>query len=658
LRAGKIGILLVLAGFATLSHSCLPPGGERENEPAPGDLSGYNVLLITADTTRADRLGCYGYDRALTPVVDGLAGRGVLFENAYSPAVTTLPAHATILTGLLPPAHGVRANGSYRLREGIDTLPERLREAGFKTGAVVGARVLAAAFGLDRGFGFYDDMISRAEASAREIVVQRDAETVTGKALEWLERQGGERWFLWAHYFDPHAPYRPPQPYGEQSESRPYDGEIAFMDSQIGRLLEGIEDLGGRESTVVVFVGDHGEGLGDHGERAHGVLLYDETTRVPLILAVPGVIEGPRRVAAVVRTTDIMPTLLDLLGMESGRSKLQASLWPLIDGQIDDAGLAAYSESVVPFIRYGWSPMASIRLGDWKYVHAPEAELYDMASDPRETSNLARARPETAGQLRSRLEQILRETVAEGAGSTVIGLSPEEEDQLRSLGYAGGGRTSSTESLEQDPSYIMKAASSGLADPKSRVGMLRRIEMFLKSFRGQEHQVAILRAQAILAEDPGNNEVRQVMGHAYLRVGRLDEALAAFETVVADDGGNLNAWLGTGAALARKGDRERAKAAFRKVISLYPGLSAPLAALGRISLREGDLDGALEHFNTALRHRPNSMEALLGAAATLERQGKTAEAERRYREALRINPSSAQALEGLARLPSSTRSGP
>ena len=329
---GRVTLVVVasVALVAAVLIAFLWRGGDRRESTdaatlrrlgEPARAKGYDLLVITMDTTRADRIGCYGYGRAETPHVDELARRGVRFAQAIAPTPITLPSHASLFTGLYPPAHGVRNNGTFALGSNQTTLAELLGAAGYATGAAVGAFVLEARFGLDQGFESYDDtVVPRARGAAEHTFAERRAAAVTDSAIAWLgghlEGEDRKPFFIWAHYFDPHGPYRPPEPYGERFSGSPYDGEIAYTDAEIGRLLRFIDERGDEDRTLVLLTADHGEALGDHGETTHSILVHDSTIRIPLIFSCPSLFDdayvaGDR----VVSLVDVMPTLLSLLGV-------------------------------------------------------------------------------------------------------------------------------------------------------------------------------------------------------------------------------------------------------------------------------------------------------------------------------------------------------
>ncbi len=631
-RLAALGVVIV--GLILVILLYLRWGGEAGT--FRGDTSSFNVLLLTLDTTRADRLGCYGFDGVRTPFIDGLARKGVLFENAYSPAVMTLPSHASIMSGLLPPEHGVRINASAQLRPEVETLAEVLRAAGYRTGAVVAAAVLDSVFGLAQGFEHYDENLP-ASGPHDAFFAQRAAGEVTDAALSWLQEIRDDRWLLWVHYYDPHAPLTPPSPFREQYGPRSYEGEIAYMDAEIGRLLAGVEGMGASGRTIVILVGDHGEGLGDHGEMSHGVFLYDETARVPLVITVPGFIDGPRRVAAVVRTTDIMPTVLDLLRLPARTQLARRSLWPLMTGRADDPELEAYLESSASALEYGWSPLAALRSGPWKYIHGPKPELYDMDTDPSERNNLIETEPATAGRLREQLRALLHGVVPV-ASHQEAAISPEEEARLRSLGYTGGTNGEFRSVLEGDPVAIMAGASFGLVDPKDKVRSMEMTNRILMTYGTGELQATVELARNFLAEEPKSSAVRQILADAYRGLKRYDEALSEYRTILSENPQDVRMLVDSGRVLAEKGDVPGAKTAYERALSVHPNHTPALSSLGDIYYAEGDFERAEQYYRQILQDRPAHWNSLVAVATILRERGDNHSAKEFFRRAIEVRP--------------------
>lgn len=406
--------------------------------------SEMNVLIITLDTTRADRLSPYGYMDAAMPALERLAREATVFNQAVSVSPLTLPAHTTVFTGLLPPTHGVRDNADRPLAATHTTLAELFRAQGFRTAAFIGSAVLDRERGLAQGFDVYSDVGRDQRRPGNE--PQRAAAQVIDEAAKWLASDGRRRFLLWAHLYDPHHPYDPPEPF--RSETRDaYVGELAFVESQIGRLLRVLDERGLRDHTIVVVVGDHGESLNEHGEEHHGIFLYESVLRVPLMIRMPGI--AARRVPEVVRITDVMPTVLALAGIDAPAVD-GVSLVDLMTGRRHGLDLEAYAESLYPQ-RFGWSPLYALRDSRYKFIDAPKPELYDLARDPFEERNIVAERSTIAEAMKRRLDAIAAKTPSEVHQASAAP-SPETRARLTSLGYfAGPKATASTGGKLPDP---------------------------------------------------------------------------------------------------------------------------------------------------------------------------------------------------------------
>ncbi|MEA1929200.1 MAG: sulfatase, partial [Candidatus Auribacterota bacterium] len=418
-----------------------------------------NLLLITMDTTRADHLGCYGYDSARTPALDKLARAGIKFNRFYANVPLTLPSHTTMMTGLYPPEHGCRVNGEHKLGEDITTLGEIFSSQGYRTGAFVAAFVLDSRFGLDRGFDTYDDYDVPTSNDIYDDNVMyryRRANLVTDAALQWLEEDSSSPFFCWVHFFDPHHPYYfSPRP-GHGIEDS-YDQEIAFMDNHIGRLIDFLKERGLDRETMIIALGDHGEGLGEHGEDEHGLLLHNPVTRIPLIILPYEWSEftGGENIETLISTVDLSPTIMEIFGWEPPSGISGRSFAGTLKGEIKQ-NREVYLETEFPFTEYGWSPLAGLISGDYKYVLAPREELYDLAHDPGELTNLAQSRPDDVLRLKDRLEELKEEmAVVEG---TKVQLDEKSRRELESLGYLGGPSTK-------------KPSDRHLRDPKDAIGL-------------------------------------------------------------------------------------------------------------------------------------------------------------------------------------------
>jgi len=579
------------------SASATADSGEVQRGP-------WSVLLITLDTTRADHLAPYGAEEAETPHLASLAREGVLFEHAYAVTPVTLPSHATLLTGLEPPRHGVRNNGIHHLEESMVTLPERLAEAGWRTAAFVSAAVLERRYGLAQGFELYDDDLSGGGPRELRSMTERPASATVDAARAWLDALApGERFFLWVHLFDPHAPYAPPTEWAERFPDTPYDGEIAFMDAEIGRLLSHPRLAA---PLVTVAVGDHGEALGEHGEQTHGMLVYDSTMRVPFVLRLP---QGPRglRVETPVSQTDLVPTLVDLLelpdpaappdaGSVDGPAEATAgsfgrSLLPLLGGEAWRRR-PLYGESHVAFHAYGWARLHTVWREGWKYIEAPTRELYDLGRDPGETENLAAERRERVAELAAVVE---RRTGGVSQREAALAPDREADRRLRSLGYLTAAGRRPEGAPRPDPKEVI-----GVHEDLQRVGVLLQTRRFTEAIR---------ELRSVLARDPGNPTALRDLARSLAETGRFDDAMAALERALSLDPSSPTLHLALADLEARRG------------------------AASEVSPEDG-LERALEWVDTALALDPRSQEAQLDKARYLQALGRDEEARRLMEEIL------------------------
>ncbi|MCW5890326.1 MAG: sulfatase-like hydrolase/transferase [bacterium] len=513
-----------------------------------------NVLLVTLDTTRADRLGCYGWRRAETPALDGLARDGVRFDAAYASSPMTLPSHATLFTGLEPPEHGLRLNGQSRLPDGVPTLASRLHEQGYRTGGFVAAFVLDRRFGLDRGFEVYDDALGDAlpQVVPERLALHRRGDAVVDAALGWLDEaaRGPAPFLAWVHLYDPHAP---DHPHGDAGAS--YDGEVAFMDRQVARLLAFLERRGLARRTLVVAVADHGEGLGDHGDAEHGFLLDEEVLRVPLLVRWPGVVARGHAVGALVTTRDLAPTILDLTGSPplaaSGGRSLRAAL---AGGTI--ASGVSYAETDLPLAAYGWSPQRSLTTEDWKYVRTPRPELYARPSDRAEHHDVAAADPARVAALDGALADVeasFRPLIAPEAR-----LDARARARLEALGYAA--------------SSAPAARTEGLRDVKDMLEVKRLgtdVAVGLATGR-LDAPVAIVLLRTLVERSPESAPFRVRLGTLLLVHGDVPGAIAELEEAVRLHPDLADARINLGQATLRAGRPADAAAQFRAALALEP----------------------------------------------------------------------------------------
>jgi len=586
-----------------------------------------NIVLITLDTTRADHLGCYGWRHASTPKLDRLAARGARFQNCETSAPLTLPSHATILTGLWPPRHGVRDNGMALSPVVSGSIAELLAARGYDAGAVVSAAVLSRSYGLNRGFRVYDDDLGRGY-SAGTMIAERPAEQTTSAALSVLAGMHPP-FFMWVHYFDPHEEYRPPPRYADAlgGPTRLYDGEIAYMDAEIGRLLEAVP-----AGSVIAAVGDHGEMLGEHGERSHGLLPFLAARRVPLILSGPGIAPG-KVVDCAVSTADVLPTLLELAGLSPSGTADGKSLVSLVEGT-EGCGRVSYCEAFLPYFSYRWYPIRVVRDDRWVYVQGPRAgSLFDGRRDPDENHDLAVEEPAQANRLQERLVELLGQV-----GEAITGDAPENEGAgvaarglLRSLGYlggVGGGRI-----------------DGELPDPRTMAPVHDRLETLAEAVRHGGCAAAVSELEAIARKEPHNVPVRNLLGTCETRLGRPEKALAAFQSVSAMAPGDPLSVGNVANSLVQLGRVAEAEAAYREALRLDPAAGEIAGRLAQLLRSRGARSEALEVLESALGHGGRHPQLFFERGMALVASGRGVEAEADFREAARRDPANPAPLE-------------
>ncbi len=593
-------------------------------------LKGSNVLLVTLDTTRADRLGCYGYERAETPTLDGLARDGVLFERCITPTAFTLPSHASIMTGKYPASHGVRINGDVALADAQTTLAERFAKAGYRTGAFVGAFVLDGRWGLKQGFEHYDDNFDLKPGEQLDLAaVQRPADKVVDAALAWLKQGDARPFFAWVHLYDPHTPYEPPEPWRSRlndSLSHLYDGEIAFADSQVGRLLDWLAGQGLDERTIVVVVGDHGEGLESHGEAEHGYFVYDYAVHVPFLVRLP--VRGFRgvRVPAQVRTIDIAPTVLALTGTDAKPASDGESLAPLLAHPGREGPKYAYSESMSPPLQYGWSALYSVRTSDYKYIEAPKPELYDLRADPDETDNRLARLPKVARELREELQRIQQRMSASAPETQEANLDEETMRRLASLGYVGGTST------------VTKSASRVLADPKDMLRLYNAVGVAAGMITQKDYAGATGKLEAVIKEDPANPQARFLLAMCYEKTERNAEAKAILDGVLKDDAENLRALIAMAGILAKEGNTAEMIAICKRALAKDSRNAQAYALIAGAYVGANDNAGALPYLQKAVEIQPKLTRNRNNLAACLIGLRRFGEAEAELKGILAEHP--------------------
>jgi len=575
----------------------------------PGAPEDRSLVLVTLDTTRADRIGAFGGTSVPTPTLDRLAREGTIALGATSQVPLTLPSHASILTGRYPAGHGVHHNGIYRLRADEETIAEHLKAAGFETAGFVASFVLNRGFGTEQGFDVYDDVEVNRYASGRDQVfeAQRTADEVNARVFPWLEAHRGKRMFLWVHYYDPHEPYDPPEKPGRTLEGKGYDREISYVDACLGDLIEKLRETGVLDRALLVIAGDHGEGLGDHGEKTHGVFLYESTLHVPLLLRSPGVIPAGRTIDGPVELVDLAPTVADYLGLPGFTRAQGKSLRPRIDGKDDGRGAEAHAETMMPRLEFGWAELRMLRDGRFKYISAPRPELYDLRTDPSETKDLAGADGARLAAMAGELDAWVAGTTEDSAETkSRRALDPDEEARLRSLGYLQGGAP--REGTTGGP----------LIDPKDGIKESRALDAARDLLRAGDAAGALDALDPILAANPRNHQARVTRVLALIETGNLpraeDEAQRALALSSAD--GTVAPVLADKArgvlasVLRLEGKNKEAEAEYRRILTNDPGQDAAAVDLARLLGETNRLDEAERILDGVLAKDPRDGMAL------------------------------------------------
>ena len=596
--------------IALLAVSC-----SRPPETAAPTRAARNVLIVTIDTLRADRVGIYGASQVETPVIDRLAREGAWAPQATVPVPLTRPSHFSLFTGLYPASHGIRDNISPPLQADVPVLAELLKRQGFTTGAFVASVVLDRQSGLSRGFDEYADRFGAD-------VDRKGGEAVTGEALAWLSSK--DHFFAWVHLYDVHAPYVPPPEFATRYAGRPYDAEVAWSDALVGRLVESLRTSGRLDDTLVIVTSDHGEGLGDHGEETHGYFVYESTLRVPLVLRGPGVKAGTR-LDGVARTIDLLPTILQLTaspppsGTVAGRS-LAAALRG--DGRLPDD--PAFAESLLPLTHFGWSDLRVVRDGRWKYILAPRPELYDLDRDPGERQNVVAAETARAAAMRAGLTARLQEeSAAVKTGTAESGVPPELLERLGALGYVSPGGPAKSRDTGADP-------KDHLDEYQSLTNQMLHGLLALRQGRPADALPSFL---ALRKRGADSFELRYYLGRTYAALGRVKEAAAEYAEAVAKQRGYADAWRGLGESRVALGDRPGAAAAFEALVAVAPADALAHLELGQVYRDQNRMTDAARVMREATRLDPgpaaywNALGTVLGAS------GQMNDAERAFAEA-------------------------
>jgi arylsulfatase A-like enzyme len=607
----------------------------------------WNVVLVTFDTTRADFLGCYGKETAQTPNLDRLAAEGFLFEHAYTSNPVTQAAHATILTGVYPMVHGVRDNTFFHLPDGRTTLAEILAAHGYDTAAAIGGFPLTKEFGTAQGFDLYDDDLTADRLDQRGRPVQRSRRTwyderpaghVNDAILPWLRGRGGAPFFIWLHYWDPHEPHIPPPPYDQLFAYDAYQGEIAYADESLGTILRVLEEMGEAERTLIVMTADHGEGRLEHQEMTHAFLAYDATIHVPLIMRIPGR-DGGRRILDRVGTVDIVPTVLDLLGID-GPPELQGrSLEPLTRGVGHDSSRDYYAESLSPRLSHGFGELRVLFRGPYKLIYGPRPELFNLEDDPRELRDLSGEM--SLGPLEDAMQTFLTEHASPDAADAAHEVGLETMQQLAALGYLSG--------YGDSPDAVGETLRSDGEAPQDRVGDINLVSRLRNELAWGRFRRARATAEQLLRAAPGNAFYRAKLVAANLGLGETEEAARLVDETETITAANVDDYLRVASVLFWSDQRERGLAMARRLVTAQESADGRLL-LARLELESGEDDAFLEDVARTLGLDPENVEARLMHAEYLSSRGSLRDSEHELDALLAEHPAFAAGHLAYARV--------
>jgi len=557
----------------------------------------FNYIIISVDTLRADRIGCYGFSGVKTPTMDMFASRGVKFEKCFSQTPLTLPSHTSLLTGTYPTFHGVRDNGGFLVPQEMNTLAELMQQNGYQTSAFVAAYVLDSKWGLDQGFDHYFDNFDLSKYKTISLGhVQRPGNEVLDEVIPWLEEHKQQRFFTWIHLYDPHTPYDPPSPYDEMYPKKPYIGEIAYTDSQIARLWQYLEKNGLVNNTILVFTSDHGESLGEHQEMAHGFFIYQAGVHVPLIFVTPFEhLHGLSR-SSVVSLVDIMPTILELSGVPVPDQVQGKSLLPMFFSE-SNSEYFSYSETYYPRFHYGWSELKSYQNERFKLIVAPKLELYDLSSDPGELNNIVDSQPEEARRLMNLLNEFIDETGKDAYELDYSHMDEESRQKLAALGYIGTFAASS--SLE----------GRRLGDPKEKIVIFNRLSEARELGLEEEFDRAIGMIMEIIEEDPEVIDAYSALGILYIRQAKLEEAIETFQKVLEMKPDDNNAVINISNSYVKLGKLDEAEGFILDRLELLQMDSQVHFTLGYIKNLKKEYDEAVKYFEKCIELNPASASA-------------------------------------------------
>ncbi|PWT87492.1 MAG: hypothetical protein C5B54_12265 [Acidobacteria bacterium] len=610
-----------------------------------------NLILFTIDTLRSDYLSCNGSTKVQTPNLDRLANGGANFLQVRTSVPLTLPAHTSIMTGLYPPEHGVRDNGTYVLAKEQTTLAKVLKKQGYSTAAFVGSFILDHRFGLAQGFDFYDDQITQDLSQLENLDAERNAGAVDAAFTKWLAQyKSTGPLFLWIHLYDPHAPYVPPEPYKTKYQQNPYAGEVAYADAIVGKIIQQLQVRKLTDNSMIAVVGDHGEALGEHEETTHSVLIYNATLHVPMLIYAPGLVKPGAKIEALCRTIDLAPTLLEYLNIPDKLGE-GISFKATIEQKAPPPYIQAYSESLYARFNLGWSELHGIEKDNYHYILSPRPELYDTQKDPAELNNLIQSLPKVAKDLRQTVEKM-----QPAAPSKSQALDEETKEKLSSLGYVSGSTP---------------AAKASNVNPRDKMPVSHKIQIGVAQFTQHDFQSAAKTFQNLLETEKDIPLIYQYLGTCLTNLGRLDEAEAVYESAlkrgidsavirlnlgivelqqkkydsaqaeltnaIKMDRLNVTAYDRLGDLLRYQGKFDQAILNYEKAIEINPDYIYALNGLGMSYVGLKDDTNAVKYFQEAIKRAPQNPIGYFNIAVEYERIGRSDEALNAYKKFLSLN---------------------
>jgi choline-sulfatase len=598
--------------------------------PVCAHAQSRNLILITIDTIRADYLSYNGSTKVKTPNLDALAAKGVNFQRARSPIPLTLPSHASILTALYPPSHGVRDNATFRLSEKNVTLAEILKQQGYETAAFVGSFVLDHRFGLNQGFDVYDDRTWQNAKTMEWLEAERKGSEVYEAFAKWLSSYSTKKpIFVWIHLYDPHFPYEPPENFRQRYPKNPYAGEVAYADSIVGSILKAVETRKLTDNSIIAVAGDHGEGLGEHGEYTHSVFIYNSTLHVPMLIVAPQLIPPSVKIGDLSRTIDLVPTLLDYMGIKR-RLGEGVSLRNLIEGKPQNE-LVSYSESLYAKLNMGWSELLGLETKTYHYIDAPKPELFEIQKDPKETQNQISSTREAARRMRQELQKSY-------AGKAVNPQNIDEEtrQKLASLGYVS--------------STPPATASASAIDPKDKIAVWNEMQMIMHALEIKDYEIAIEALKRLKEQEKTLPMIYQYLGMAYMQIGDLASAEKTYRDALQLGIDSSATHQNLGLIAHHRKDFLQAEKELRIAIAMDPTSATAHYRLGNVFRAQRQFEKALAEFNESLKINPDYVLSLHGLGSTYAEMKRDPEAARLYERAIQTDPSYAPAYFNFALL--------